>query len=97
LSHNIDTLILGCTHYPALRGAIGRVVGPSIQLVDSASTIVSVIQADIQAGKLAAGSTPARDLQILTTDVSPSFSEVAARLMRPHGVPELQAVDIGTV
>lgn len=32
----IDTLILGCTHYPMLRGVISHVVGQSIRLVDSA-------------------------------------------------------------
>lgn len=32
----IDTLILGCTHYPLLKGVIGEVVGPDVTLVDSA-------------------------------------------------------------
>ncbi|MCK4304179.1 MAG: glutamate racemase [Candidatus Eisenbacteria sp.] len=32
----IDTLILGCTHYPMLRNVISQVVGASIRLVDSA-------------------------------------------------------------
>jgi glutamate racemase len=32
----IDTLILGCTHYPLLRETIARVAGPSVTLVDSA-------------------------------------------------------------
>ena len=33
---DIDTLILGCTHYPLLREAIARTVGPAVTLVDSA-------------------------------------------------------------
>lgn len=33
----VDTLILGCTHYPLLTGAIGYVMGPDVTLVDSAS------------------------------------------------------------
>jgi glutamate racemase len=32
----IDTLILGCTHYPVLAGMLGRVLGPGVQLVESA-------------------------------------------------------------
>jgi glutamate racemase len=32
----IDTLILGCTHYPLLRDAIGEFLGPRVRLVDSA-------------------------------------------------------------
>ena len=33
---DIDTLILGCTHYPLLKGVIGRVMGPGVRLIDSA-------------------------------------------------------------
>ncbi len=33
----VDTLVLGCTHYPLLKTAIGKAVGPSITLIDSAT------------------------------------------------------------
>jgi glutamate racemase len=33
----IDTLVLGCTHYPLLKGLIGRVMGAGIMLIDSAT------------------------------------------------------------
>ncbi len=36
--HRIDTLVLGCTHYPLLSRAIQRVVGARIALVDSAES-----------------------------------------------------------
>ena len=35
LEREIDTLVLGCTHYPFLRGAIRQVVGPDVALVSS--------------------------------------------------------------
>jgi glutamate racemase len=35
----IDTLILGCTHYPLLKGVLHNVMGPSVQLVDSAQEV----------------------------------------------------------
>ena len=34
--NRVDTLILGCTHYPLLQGIIGKVCGPGISLVNSA-------------------------------------------------------------
>lgn len=37
--HNIDTLILGCTHYPLLRKVLHHVMGPRVQLVDSAQEV----------------------------------------------------------
>ena len=33
----VDTLVLGCTHYPLLKAVIGKAVGPSIALIDSAT------------------------------------------------------------
>jgi glutamate racemase len=33
---DIDTLILGCTHYPLLKGVVRRVMGPGVRLIDSA-------------------------------------------------------------
>jgi glutamate racemase len=33
----IDTLVLGCTHYPLLKGVINQVLGPGITLIDSAT------------------------------------------------------------
>lgn len=35
----IDTLILGCTHYPLLKEIIGKVMGTSVKLIDSAETV----------------------------------------------------------
>ena len=31
----IDTLVLGCTHYPAMRHLIAKVMGPAVRLIDS--------------------------------------------------------------
>lgn len=39
LEKNIDTLVLGCTHYPLLKGVIGKVAGPGVALVDSAEAV----------------------------------------------------------
>ncbi len=39
----IDTLLLGCTHYPLLRELFRRVLGPGVRIVDSASATASVV------------------------------------------------------
>ncbi len=36
LRENIDTLVLGCTHYPLLKPLIGEIVGRTVRLIDSA-------------------------------------------------------------
>jgi len=44
----IDTLILGCTHYPLLRAEIQKVLGPEIKLVDSASSVALEVRNILQ-------------------------------------------------
>jgi glutamate racemase len=39
----IDTLVLGCTHYPILRGTIEQVVGGAVHIVDSAETTAQTV------------------------------------------------------
>jgi glutamate racemase len=39
LAENVDTLVLGCTHYPLIKPLIQDVVGPDVRLVDSAITV----------------------------------------------------------
>jgi glutamate racemase len=42
---DIDTLILGCTHYPLLRGVLQRTVGEGVALVDSAEVTAEAVSA----------------------------------------------------
>src|SRR5713226_2114102 len=44
IADGIDTLVLGCTHYPLLAGAIGRVLGEEIKLVDSARNCAAAVK-----------------------------------------------------
>jgi glutamate racemase len=39
LVENVDTLVLGCTHYPLIKPLLQDVVGPGVRLVDSAITV----------------------------------------------------------
>ena len=44
LAEDIDTLVLGCTHYPLAREAIARVAGAKIHLVDSAENCALAVK-----------------------------------------------------
>jgi glutamate racemase len=43
-----DTLVLGCTHFPMLAGAIRAAVGPNVQIVDSAATTAKSVRETLQ-------------------------------------------------
>jgi glutamate racemase len=89
----VDTLVLGCTHYPLLKSIIAQVVGPQVALVDSAeATAEAVAQLLSQREMLAApGSTPTHGYYV--TDVPERFMEVGARFLgRP--IPAAEQVDL---
>ena len=45
LDEGVDTLVLGCTHYPLLAGVIGQVMGPEVRLVDSGAESAAALRA----------------------------------------------------
>jgi len=54
IAADIDTLILGCTHYPLLRGVISEILGPGVTLVDSGAETARVVADDLRKNGLAA-------------------------------------------
>ena len=42
LAERIDTLVLGCTHYPLLKPLLQEVTGPDIRLIDSAEAMADI-------------------------------------------------------
>ena len=81
LDADIDTLILGCTHYPLLQQAIGRFVGPGIRLVDSAHNCAMAVRDLLAASGLAAPESNPGSLQVALTDASDGFLRVAERAL----------------
>ena len=59
LAEGIDTLLLGCTHYPMLRGVLERVCGPDVTLVDSAESTGALVERDLRAAGWTCASGPA--------------------------------------
>lgn len=77
----IDTLILGCTHYPLLKGVIGTVMGDGIALVDSGEATADALAALLDERGLA-GSCPSLNTdQVFVTDVPARFEAVARRFL----------------
>lgn len=77
----IDTLVLGCTHYPMLREAIQRFVGPDITLVDSAQNTALAVQKLLKQHKLAVPKKSVGKLQVALTDQSTGFLRVAEKAL----------------
>ena len=95
LSNQIDTLILGCTHYPALIESIRRVTGLSTNLVDSSLAISKLLDSDFKSGRLVPNSTETSGiLELYATDTSPSMAATAKRLMSDPEILDFKPYDI---
>jgi glutamate racemase len=77
LSDGVDTLVLGCTHYPLLAGAITRVVGPQIMLVDSAQNCACAVEEMLNRQSLPATPQNRGELHVALTDSADNFLNVA--------------------
>lgn len=76
----IDTLVLGCTHYPLLSGVIGDVLGPGVALVDSALTTAQEVRELLAAGGLLRRGEPG-SVSFFVTDVPDRFIKVGHLFM----------------
>ena len=92
---NVDTVVLGCTHYPLLRKVIeaeGRtILGDGLQVVDGAEATAATLERFLQGRSLARSGEGG--LSVMVTDVPDRFREVASRFL---GAPigEVEAVDL---
>lgn len=86
-AERIDTLILGCTHYPLLADAIRRVMGPQVTLVDSGEAVACELAAILRAGGTLTPGGGTGSIHLYVTDGAPQFAAMAERILdgeRPH-------------
>lgn len=76
-NQNIDSLVLGCTHYPLLKGLLREVVGDSVYLVDSAKEVAAEVKALLEKKKIANHSGHKGKLKILISDRPQEFQKIA--------------------
>ena len=81
LSAGIDTLVLGCTHYPLLREAIARTAGPAVTLVDSAENCALAVKALLEKNTLNAPPERLGKLDVALTDATERFLRTAAKAL----------------
>jgi glutamate racemase len=75
----VDTVVLGCTHYAFVSGPLARVLGPDVQLVDSAPAIARRTEWLLRDDGLSRGGPPG-SFAVLTTGDPAKVAPVVARL-----------------
>lgn len=89
---HIDTLVLGCTHYPLLKPVIAATLGSGVTLVDSAIETAREVAVVLRDRKLAA-TAPNQRFDIILSDTSPTFAEIASRFLGRRA-PEIELVSV---
>ncbi|MGH1341574.1 MAG: glutamate racemase [Nannocystales bacterium] len=74
----LDTVVLGCTHFPVLAGVVQQVVGPEVTVVDSAMTTASAVRSLLQELGLSSPSREPGKLALLATDDAERFARVGS-------------------
>ncbi len=82
LAAQVDVIVLGCTHFPALRPALERVVGKHIQIIDSGAAIARRTRAVLDSESLLhPPSTDRAHLQVWCSGDPVFFSQVASKIL----------------
>ena len=79
----VDTVILGCTHYPMLAGAIGYVMGEDVTLVDSATETAIDVYRALVANGLEAPTDTVPSHRFFATGETAQFEHLAQRFLGP--------------
>lgn len=96
---HMDTLVLGCTHYPVLRKSIERAVGPQVKIIESSLAVRADMEWAFDEGALLAkpASSPqpkASSVKILLTDHTPHSQSMVHRILNIKRDLMVDKVDI---
>ena len=89
-----DTMILGCTHYPVLRGIIGGVLGNGVTLIDSSREAAAAADRLITGEGLRAGRTEEGCCRFYVSDYTEDFARLAGILLEQPLTGSVERVDI---
>ncbi len=90
---DIDTLILGCTHYPILVEIIQEVMGPGVTLIDSGTAAATVVEDYLEGRGLRNESNNVGNYEYYVSDISSKFREVAERFLG-KSIDHLHKIDL---
>ncbi len=79
--NGIDTLVLGCTHYPLLKKLIQDVMGDGVTLIDSATATAREVKDHLEQKGLLRDTNPDPDYKFYVSDVPDKFAPVAERFL----------------
>lgn len=93
LQENIDTLVLGCTHYPLFKELLQELAGEQIKIIDSAIAVAGAVKAELDTHQLCTQEQATGSRRIFATDWGQRFEQVGSRFLG-NPIPEVEHVDL---
>lgn len=81
---DIDSLILGCTHYPLLRSTVGKIMGPEVNLVNPAYETAISLNTLLQQNHIQADENTQPEYEFYVSDAEEKFKSFANSIMPFH-------------
>lgn len=91
---HVDTLVLGCTHYPLLKRAIGEVVGRQVRLIDSAEETAAETATTLRDQSLERENSGDPDYRFIASDIPDQFLRVGQRFLG-QAIDSVERVTLG--
>lgn len=92
---SLDTLILGCTHYPLLKNTIQKIMGPTVALIDSGEATARFVEKLLREEKISSPSNQPGHITFFATDSTEKFKSVGEFFLQKP-MNEVTHVSIGT-
>jgi glutamate racemase len=81
IAANVDTLVLGCTHYPLIKPLLHEVLGPKVCLIDSAEETAAETARTLAAAKLTANANADPAYRFIASDGPLQFLQLGQRFL----------------
>jgi glutamate racemase len=94
LARQVDVLVLGCTHYPLLKPLLHQMLGPGVQLIDSAEETANAVRGVLELEGLAAPPDARPSHRFVVSDDEPHFRRVGARFLGEK-LQDVEVVPLG--
>ena len=91
---NVDTVILGCTHYPLLSDAIAAYLGSGVKLIDTGLESSLALREHLQKRELLSGRTGNGSISYYVSDSAADFKSLASVFLGSEIVQDVHRVDI---
>ena len=91
---NVDTLVLGCTHYPLLKPLIAEVLGPDVRLIDSAEETAAETRRVLTEERLLAGDDHIPTHRFVASDAPQQFLRLGQRFLG-EAIDDVETLTLG--